>query len=412
MKEIVFLSGKGGTGKTSVMAGFASLTQSCILADCDVDASDLPIIMDPEIIESGDFVGGKQALINKDRCIKCGQCAQMCHFDAISLNSERLPEVDLFRCEGCGVCQLVCPADAITMEDQVSGRWHVSMTRIGPMVYARLGPAGENSGKLVTLLRKKAKDIAEKKELQWILCDGSPGIGCPVIASLTGADYAVLVTEATSAAVHDLNRILNLLEHFGINGGIVINRWDISPEMTRTIKDMASRRNMTLLGQIPFDREVVQAQLQGLTMVENHQGAGREALINIWDAVMKDIVKNSEKKRRIIMKIAIPVSDGVLCMHFGHCQSFAILEADPETGKVAGSRNAVPPPHEPGVLPRWLGEMKVDIVIAGGMGMRAQQLFADAGIKVLVGAPGETPEKLARDYLKGCLVTGRNVCDH
>jgi MinD superfamily P-loop ATPase len=222
MKEIVVISGKGGTGKTSIVASFAALAQSAVLVDCDVDAADLYLVLQPNIGRTSDFSGGKKASIITDKCVGCGKCEEVCNFDAVTFNGpandvcEKTCIIDPIACEGCGVCFQFCLNDAIEFEDTVNGQWFISDTRFGPMVHARLGIAEENSGKLVSLIHKEAKRIAEKRKKDLIIVDGSPGIGCPVIASITGADLVVIITEPTLSGKHDLYRIADLAAGFRI----------------------------------------------------------------------------------------------------------------------------------------------------------------------------------------------------
>ncbi|GAH53639.1 unnamed protein product, partial [marine sediment metagenome] len=222
MKELVIVSGKGGTGKTSVVAAFAALAESKVLADCDVDAADLHLVLEPTILTREDFSGGSCARIEAENCTACGKCQEVCRFEAISCNGpanegvEKTYSVDPIACEGCGVCSLVCPTEAVIFEPVVNGQWYISETRHGPMVHAKLGIAQENSGKLVSLVRNQAKKIAEEQALNLVIIDGSPGIGCPVIASITGADLVLVVTEPTLSGQHDLERVSQLTRHFGI----------------------------------------------------------------------------------------------------------------------------------------------------------------------------------------------------
>ena len=233
MKELVVISGKGGTGKTSVVASFAALAPHPVLADCDVDAADLHLILSPTICDREDFIGGSRATIDSSLCIACGQCLRYCRFDAIHPTPDgRTYQVDPIACEGCGVCERFCPAEAIDFSPAVNGEWYVSNTRYGPMVHARLGIAEENSGKLVTLVRKKAKETAQALGLNLMITDGSPGVGCPVMASLTGADGVLLVTEPTPSGFHDLDRVVDLLQRFQLPAMVCINKADLNLELT------------------------------------------------------------------------------------------------------------------------------------------------------------------------------------
>jgi MinD superfamily P-loop ATPase len=274
MKELVVISGKGGTGKTSITAAFASLAQNLVLADCDVDAADLHLVMSPDIKEKQDFSGGKQAFIITEKCIGCGKCADMCRFGAISLNGtgnhtmEKRYTIDPVSCEGCKVCVEFCPVEAIEFKDAINGQWFVSDTRFGSMVHAKLGIAEENSGKLVTLIRKKAKEIATLQKKTLLIVDGSPGIGCPVIASITGADLVLVVTEPTLSGIHDLERVAQLTSNFGIQTLVCVNKADINPEMTERIEKDAKEKGLKVVGKIPYDESFTKAQIMKATLIE------------------------------------------------------------------------------------------------------------------------------------------------
>ena len=222
MKEIVVISGKGGTGKTSIVASFAALANNAVLADCDVDAADLHLVLEPDVKETHDFSGGKLASVITEKCTGCGRCEEVCNFDAAVFNGppndmvEKTYTIDSIACDGCSVCAHYCPVDAIEFKDAINGQWFISNTRFGPMVHARLGIAQENSGKLVSLIRKQSKQIAAEQNRDLIIVDGSPGIGCPVIASITGADLVLVVTEPSISGQHDLDRVIELTEHFKI----------------------------------------------------------------------------------------------------------------------------------------------------------------------------------------------------
>lgn len=213
MKEVVVLSGKGGTGKTSIVGSLAAIAQSKVLADCDVDAADLHLLLQPVTQQKHEFWSGQVAFIDEEKCTQCGLCQDVCHFDAINDFN-----VDSISCEGCGFCFHICPDEAIMMRENLSGHWFISETKYGPLVHARLGIAQENSGKLVALVRQQAKQIAEKQGFNYIISDGPPGIGCPVISSLSGANLALLVTEPTLSGIHDLERVIGVCHHFGVPG--------------------------------------------------------------------------------------------------------------------------------------------------------------------------------------------------
>jgi MinD superfamily P-loop ATPase len=292
-KELVVISGKGGTGKTSLVASFAALAKNTVISDCDVDAADLHLILDPQIKERGDFSGGVVAEIIQNKCTACGKCKQACRF--LAIDEEKTPEgsrfcIDPLACEGCGVCYLVCEDEAVEVEDAVNGEWYISETRFGPMSHAKLGIAEENSGRLVTLVRKNQDRLSEEAEIGEAIIDGSPGTGCPVIASLTGANYALAVTEPTVSGIHDLDRILELTKHFGIPSGIVVNKYDLNLEMTDRIKLLARDYNAEFMGTIPYDKEVTDAQMEALSLVEYIQSPTTEVIQEIWQRVRQFIL--------------------------------------------------------------------------------------------------------------------------
>jgi MinD superfamily P-loop ATPase len=292
MKELVVISGKGGTGKTSIVAAFAALADSAVLADCDVDAADLHLLLQPDVRQTYDFSGGKLASVITEKCIGCGRCEEVCNFDAALFNGppndvvEKTYTIDPIACEGCGVCVWFCPVDAIDFKDAINGQWFISQTRFGPMVHARLGIAQENSGKLVSLLRKEAKRIATDEDKNLIIADGSPGIGCPVIASISGADLVLAVTEPTLSAQHDLDRVIELSRHFGIPTAVCINKYDINPQIAEAIEQKSSQTGCTVLGKIPYDTAVTKAQLAGKTIVEFSDGSLKDQIVSLWESVL------------------------------------------------------------------------------------------------------------------------------
>jgi MinD superfamily P-loop ATPase len=268
MKELVVISGKGGTGKTSLMAAFASLATNKVLCDADVDAADLHLIMDPAIIKRTDFQSGYTADIHKDKCTECGLCLDLCRFEAISDNFE----VNPIDCEGCGVCFYFCPEKAIEFPLNTCGEWFISDTRFGPMVHARLGIAEENSGKLVTLVRQEARKLGEEKPLDLILTDGPPGVGCPVIASIGGASAVLIVTEPTVSGNHDMQRVVQLAEHFEVPAMICVNKYDLNIELTQQIENFAKEMGLFCLGRIPYDPIFTKAMVLGQTIFEYNSG--------------------------------------------------------------------------------------------------------------------------------------------
>ena len=263
-KQVTVISGKGGTGKSSIIASLAYLLKDeALLADADVDAADLYLIYPPEIRSKTEYKGLKIALINEELCVKCGLCRDSCRFGAITNKIK----IDNFMCEGCGLCYHICPEKAITMNDRISGHYMVSSTRIGTMVHARLLPGEESSGLLVAEVRKKAKEIAKLEGKKVILVDGSPGIGCPVISSLTGSDLAIIVTEPTISGIHDLERILELLKQFRIPGYVVVNKYDINEEMSTKIENLCEDRNQ-VIARIPYNPIFNEAMIQKLSVSE------------------------------------------------------------------------------------------------------------------------------------------------
>ncbi len=293
MKELVVVSGKGGTGKTSVVASLASLAGPCVVADCDVDAADLHLILEPRVIRRGDFTGGNKARIMPGHCTACGKCEELCRFDAIYFDGpgngrvSRTFRVDATACEGCGVCADYCADGAIEFAPAVCGQWFVSETRCGPMVHAKLGIAAENSGKLVTQVRRTAREVAHKQGLELILCDGSPGIGCPVIASLTGASLALFVVEPTVSGVHDFRRVAQLAAGLDVPGLLAVNKADLNEGIAGALEAMAARHGIVSAGRIPYDREVTRAQIIRRTVVEASGGAAARAIRALWVAVQK-----------------------------------------------------------------------------------------------------------------------------
>jgi len=283
MKEIIILSGKGGTGKTSLTASFAALANHAVIADCDVDAADLHLVLNPTINNTHDFISGNEAIINNELCDGCGICKDYCRFNAIVHDSDTNEYfVDPANCEGCAVCVEFCPEQCIDFPQRYCGQWFNSTTRFGPMVHARLAIGAENSGKLVSLVRDEARKLAQSQQAEMIIVDGSPGIGCPVIASITGADHIVLIIEPSKAGKHDIERVLKLAQHFSIDTSICINRWDIDNQIASEIEALATTYNANLLGRIRYDLAVTQAQIAGQSVVElTNQGAAKD-IRQIW----------------------------------------------------------------------------------------------------------------------------------
>ena len=341
MKELVVISGKGGSGKTSVAASFAVLADQAVIADCDVDAADLHLILSPQINERHEFYSGNEAVISQKDCIGCGACLAYCRFGAVvraaeassaptspgtntvckecdfcvrscpvkanemilamkeacgHLNNEATFYIDPVACEGCGVCVQFCPVQAIDFPERLCGEWMVSDTRHGPMVHARLGIAAENSGKLVCTVRREARRIAEERDHKLIIVDGPPGIGCPVIASITGSDLVLAVTEPTLSGEHDFKRVLQLARHFGIPLAVCINKWDLNEEMSGRIEAFCNEQSIPVAGKIRYDQAFTRTQIQGQALVEAEEHGAAADLRNLWTAISDSIqtVRQSE----------------------------------------------------------------------------------------------------------------------
>jgi len=281
MKQIVIISGKGGTGKTIITGAFAALAKNKVMADCDVDAADLHLLLQPNIKERYEFKSGLTAIIDKKICQRCGKCIVACRFGAISQDFV----VDPISCEGCAFCSYICPVGAIKMEEKFCGEWFISETKFGPFVHAKLGIAEENSGKLVSLVRKKAKELAEKNNCDWVIIDGAPGIGCPVIASLSGVDCALVVTEPTLSGLHDAIRVIDVTKHFGVPVRLVINKYDLNTEMSEKIEEYCYKNGISLIGKIKFDKTVVEAMVEGKTVIEYKDTEIKEEIIKVWETL-------------------------------------------------------------------------------------------------------------------------------
>jgi MinD superfamily P-loop ATPase len=300
MKEIVVISGKGGTGKTSLVASFAAFAENKVLADCDVDAADLHLVVQPEMIFQEAFSGGGKAKICEDRCTDCGLCMEHCRFDAISYPPARngkqaaAPWINPIFCEGCRLCVRVCPAEAIAFKPAESGWCYVSKTPYGPLVHAQLGIAQGNSGKLVSVVRQKAKALAEEEGRDLIIVDGPPGVGCPVIASVTGSDLVLIVTEPTLSGRHDMLRVAELTAHFRIPTLVCINKWDIHPETADLIEEEARRIGVLPAGRIGYDPVVTKAQIMkaGVALYPNSNAC--KEMQAVWEYVKNMLEKGQE----------------------------------------------------------------------------------------------------------------------
>jgi MinD superfamily P-loop ATPase len=285
VKEIVIISGKGGTGKTTLCAAFASLARDAVIADCDVDAADLHLLLEPRVLQDLDFIGGRTPVIDGELCAECGDCQAWCRFDAIELDFDAGYVIDSHACEHCALCAYVCPEEAISMESSVSGRWFISETAHGKLVHARLAPGEDNSGKLVTLVRREARRLAEQAGAAWILDDGPPGVGCPVTAAITGVDLALIVTEPTLSGIHDMQRVEALCRHFQVTALVCINKYDINPENTRTIKDYCLDNEVPIIGEIPFSPAVRQALVARKSPVDFDCGAVSGIVERMWSEI-------------------------------------------------------------------------------------------------------------------------------
>ena len=293
MKELVIISGKGGTGKTSITASFAVLAGNAVTADCDVDAADLHLVLTPTILSRHEFRCGHEAIIRQADCVCCGVCLARCRYDAVRKADNGAGKatfaIDPGACEGCGVCAWSCPVKAIDFPERLSGEWYVSDTRHGPMAHARLIPGGENSGKLVSKVRETARELAAGQNLDLILVDGPPGVGCSVIASVTGASLVLVVTEPTLSGAHDLARVLELARHFDIPAAICVNKWDLNADMTKRIETEAQGKGARLAGRVRYDSAITDAQIQGKAVVEIPNTKAGADIRSVWEFVIKKI---------------------------------------------------------------------------------------------------------------------------
>ncbi|MEW6594028.1 MAG: ATP-binding protein [Thermodesulfobacteriota bacterium] len=296
MKELLVLSGKGGTGKTTITGALAVLMENKVLADCDVDAADLHLILRPQNREEHEFWSGIEAHFDQERCTGCGTCATLCRFHAIAMQDGKAQPLP-FSCEGCGVCAKFCPEGAITLADKLCGAWYIADTAHGPMVHARLGIGEENSGRLVALVKNKAREVAEAVRADWLLVDGPPGIGCPVIASLAGVTLVLLVTEPSRSGLHDLERVAQLAAHFKVPAVACLNKCDLEPGCAAEIERFCSGAQIPLLGRIPFDRAVVEAIVQGRSLLEHAADAPAAlAVRELWEKLSRYAPETAPKK--------------------------------------------------------------------------------------------------------------------
>ncbi len=291
MKELVIISGKGGTGKTSIAASLAALAKDKVIVDCDVDAADMHLILQPEIKEEEEFEGGKEALIDPERCTGCGRCEELCRFEAISVCDNKY-EINPLKCEGCGVCAYFCPVEAIEMKRKIAGKWFVSDTDHGPLVHAALGIAEDNSGKLVSKVRKKARDKAKEMGCEVVIIDGSPGIGCPVIASITGAKLVLIVTEPTVSGLHDLKRVVELINHFNIKGMVCANKYDLNINMVNKIEVFCKENDIEVAAKIPYDTDFTKGQLEAKSIIKYSDGVASQNIRAMWERINNELSLN------------------------------------------------------------------------------------------------------------------------
>ena len=300
MRQLVVLSGKGGAGKTTVCAALAHLmsqSERLVIVDADVDAPNLGLILGPQLLDQQVFYGGRRAVIDADRCTACGLCAEICRFEAV-LHTNGCYSVDALGCEGCAACFYACPAEAIRMEECLSGHWFRSDSRFGPLVHAQLRPGEENSGKLVSTVRQQALILANEQAADWILVDGSPGIGCAVIAAVAGSDLALLVIEPTVSGVHDFGRVLGVTQHFGVPAAVCINKADLNPGLTQEILELSEAAGLPVLAQIPYDDIVIEAMRQALAVTELPENGVASALRSLWVA-LQTLERSAEAKDRV-----------------------------------------------------------------------------------------------------------------
>jgi MinD superfamily P-loop ATPase len=291
MKEITILSGKGGTGKTSVTAAIASVAGNSVFCDNDVDAADLHLIFDPDVKETHRFYGAWVASIDEDKCTNCGICKSHCHFDAIHFKEEGGLYINLFQCEGCRLCERVCPVGAISSERNNNNFWYVSDSRFGPFVHAKMGPGEENSGKLVTQVRQKAREIAREIASDFVINDGPPGIGCSAISSVTGANAVLLVVEPTRSGIHDTERLVELVQSFNIPLFALINKYDLNPRVSMDMEAFMDRKNIPLLGKWNFDVNIVESMIDEKSIVEfASESRPARVIEEVWEQLKEFLV--------------------------------------------------------------------------------------------------------------------------
>ena len=290
MKKITVISGKGGTGKTTLSANFSALAEDHVIADCDVDAPNMHLLLQPEVEKEEEFSGGKLAVRDADKCTDCGLCYENCRFNAVNQDFSINP----VKCEGCSVCAEVCPVDAIKMEDALTGQIYASQTKYAPMIHARLKAGAENSGKLVSEVRDKAEEKARKEGKELVIVDGSPGIGCPVIASLNGVDMALIVTEPSKSGLSDLKRVVEMIEYFDLKTKVLINKFDLNENMADKIEEFCNEHNLEVMARIPFSQTFVELLREGKLLVKERKDSQVAKLIgSLWDNILTEINKSA-----------------------------------------------------------------------------------------------------------------------
>lgn len=416
MREVVIISGKGGTGKTSLTAAFAHLASEHVICDLDVDAPDLHLLLRPDIQQTEEFWSGHEAVIQLDTCDNCGICVDLCRFGAIEAG-ESAPRVTPMKCEGCKVCVEFCPVSAIAFPEKRSGEWYRSETRFGPLIHAQLTPGEENSGKLVALLKKEAKALAKERGLSLILSDGSPGIGCPVISSFSGANLAVLVTEPTPSGLHDLERAVELCQQFRLPAAVIINKVDINEQQADAIRSFCARESLTLIAELPFDPAVTRAMVEGKAITEYAEGECTEMIKEAWEVIsslLQLTPKRSHCEQRNRCAIRQPGGlESPLGAHFGHCDLYTLIEI--EDGKIKEVKTVPNVPHAQGgcMAPvQYLAQNGAKILIAGGMGMRPLMGFNQVGIDVYHGGAATTVGEAVNAFIEGKLseFTQQHTC--
>ena len=298
MKELVVISGKGGTGKTSITASLATLAKKdAIIADCDVDAADMHLLLEPDFEKSEDFYSGVLAYIDQDLCSKCGRCYEVCRFGAIDF-TDGIYSVDELSCEGCGYCARVCESDAIEMNERNVGKWYISNIKTGSkMVHAKLGIGAENSGKLVAKVKTEAKTIAINEKIKYVIVDGSPGVGCPVVSSLSGANFVLLVTEPSVSGLHDLKRVYELVKRFGLSAGCIINKADLNSDKSDEIEKFCKDEGIEFFGKIPYFEDFTKAMVEKKSIVEYSDSKASKAIKECWSKIEEILSKKKFNDR-------------------------------------------------------------------------------------------------------------------